>query len=166
MKKLLTLTSLAFLAASGSASAVTLTGNTASVDIIAPLAVSDNGGANNSLNFATVLRSDSVATTVTIDTTGSITAGSASVFGTPTAAVFNVTGEASTAYTISAIPGINLTGTGANIPLTFDVSAASGVTPSLSGAGTDTINIGGTIVAASGQTSGSYSGTYDVIVNY
>ena len=42
----------------------------------------------------------------------------------------------------------------------------AGATPSLSGGGSDTFNVGATLNVGATQAAGTYSGTFDVTVNY
>lgn len=88
--------------------------------------------------------------------------------GSGSAAQITVSGEPNTTYSI----GLPLDGvvalsnaTGPNMPVKTFVSTPSG-TGLVGNGGSQTINIGATLVVAPGQAVGSYSGTFAVSLNY
>ena len=81
------------------------------------------------------------------------------------AGVFNITGEASKAYTVT-LPSTNVTindNTGNSMTITDFVSNASGTVGS---DGTDSFNVGAKLNVAANQPAGSYSGSFTVEVVY
>jgi len=139
------------------------------------MAASANGQANATIIEAIAITADlslefgniinGAANTVTVDTTGAISATDPTqlVGGTVRAAQFTVTGDPGRAYTvtiptpISVISGVN--------SMTVDTftNDASGTIPV---AGTETFNVGANLTVANGQAAGTYSGTLVVQVNY
>jgi spore coat protein U-like protein len=115
--------------------------------------------------------------TVDVNTNGARTVSggvtASGVGGTPAAAKFDVTGQNSATYTIAYATGVTLTGPGAPMALTqvSDLTGAGGAatlvaTGALSGSGTQSIYIGGSLAVAANQVSGSYTGTISATVNY
>jgi hypothetical protein len=82
-----------------------------------------------------------------------------------TAATFNVTGDGASTYAIT-LPGtaVNLANGANTMSLGSFVSDPSGTGTLTSGA--QTLNVGGTLTVASAQAVGTYTGTYDVTVEY
>lgn len=142
----------------GSAKAASTSGN-ASATIAVPISVSES----SALSFGSVIRSAS-AGTVVINTSGtrSVTGGVTALGGTVSAASFAVSGEGSAAYTISFTDG-TLTGPGTSMAVSTFTNDGSG---SLSGGGSETVNVGATLSVGANQTEGAYTGTYTVTVNY
>ncbi|HXZ02219.1 MAG TPA: DUF4402 domain-containing protein [Stellaceae bacterium] len=87
------------------------------------------------------------------------------VAGTAAAGKFTVTGQPSSAVTISFSSGNVLAGPGPAMALGSFVHNA-GATPALDGSGTLTFSVGATLAIGAAQPPGSYSGTYAVTVNY
>jgi hypothetical protein len=86
---------------------------------------------------------------------------------TYSAALFNVSGTANASYTIT-LP-LNNTVTlvdAASHTMALNSFVSSPSSGLLSGGGVQTIRIGATLVVGSGQPAGSYSGTFNVTVNY
>jgi hypothetical protein len=120
--------------------------------------------------------SGSAGGTVTINTLGArdktgdvVLAG-----GTPGAATFTVTGEPSVGYAITLPATATLTGAGGGtmvLTLASDTTAA-GITSgqaasgTLSGTGTQTLYVGGSLAVAAGQTAGAYTGIFSATVAY
>jgi hypothetical protein len=101
------------------------------------------------------------SSTATRTYTGGITL--PAVTGLVQAAKFTVNGEGTSAYSI-AIPGSIIITSSANTMTIVPVSNPSG-----SGAlvgGTQDIYVGGTLTVAAAQAVGSYTGTFNVTVNY
>ena len=94
-----------------------------------------------------------------------VTGGAADFGGVSNAASFNLTGANNTAYTI-ILPGtVTLSSGGNTMSLGSFTSnpAGAGV---LDGTGKATLDVGGTLTVAAGQTAGAYTGVFSVIVNY
>ena len=87
------------------------------------------------------------------------------VTGLVQAAKFTVTGEGSSVYTITLPASITLSGTGADMSIVPNCSVAS-LTAAVLTAGTQVFYVGGVLTVAAVQTSGVYSGTFNVSVNY
>lgn len=145
--------------ASSGAMAASTTG-TANATIVSALSVTAGG---TPLEFGTI---GNAANTVTVDTTGARSATDATQLagGTPTAADFNVTGNASTAYSIS-IPATTITD-GTTVLTVNNFTHDAGATPTLSAGGADTFNVGADLIVTAGATTGAYTGTFTVTVNY
>jgi hypothetical protein len=145
--------------------------STATSTVIAPIAVT--AGAVLSFGRFSVL---AVGGTVDVDTdntlskTGGVTLGTGA---TGTAAQFDVTGDANNTYSITHGGAAVLT-SGANTMALTKVSAltaASGTsgnvaTGTLSGAGAQTVFVGGSLAVAASQPAGTYTGSVSVTVEY
>lgn len=87
--------------------------------------------------------------------------------GAGTAAQFAVSGDANLTYAIS-LPGngvVSLT-SGSNSMTLNNFTSSPNLTGALSVGGSQTLAVGATLSVGSNQASGSYSGTFDVTVNY
>ena len=88
--------------------------------------------------------------------------------GTASAAQFTITGTPSAVFVIT-LPADGTTfltdGASGSMALNSFVSSPSG-TGVLSGGGTQTINVGATLSVGNLQATGSYSGSFNVTVNY
>jgi hypothetical protein len=80
---------------------------------------------------------------------------------------FNVSGEndATYAITLPSNGDVTLEGDGTDLVVKDFVSDPD-ETGTLNASGVQTINVGATVVVPAGQTAGSYSGQYEVTVNY
>ena len=118
------------------------------------------------LNFGTIISGP--AGTVTVSPAGLETASGASIVSpnpNVSAAQFNVTGEPSTAYSISLPSSITISN-GAQT-MTVD-NFTTNPTPSglLSGLGAQSLQVGARLSVLANQAVGSYSGTFSVTVAY
>lgn len=117
------------------------------------------------LDFGTI-EADVAGDTLTIDTTGNVTATGASVSsGTPASGAWTSTGDALAAVTISFSAGDTLTGPGTAMALDTFTHDAGG-TPAFDGTGNLAFNVGANLTIGAAQTAGTYSGSYDVTVDY
>lgn len=134
---------------------------TASVTIATPIAISQT----TPLSFGTVVASGTAGTVVVSNASVRTTTGGVGALGgTPAAAVFNVTGQGTNAFSITLPTTVSLTGPGTAMNVTtFNHNA--GASPALA-AGAKTVNVGATLGVGANQTAGTYSGTYTVSVNY
>lgn len=84
---------------------------------------------------------------------------------TPTAGVFNITGEPNVSVTVTLPSSITLTGsTGGTMTVnTFTKSVAS---PTLNSSGQLSLGIGANLNINASQTAGTYTGTYTLTINY
>ncbi len=147
-----------------------VTENTAaSAKIVTPIQITET----SALNFGTM--SGGVAGGTCILSTSGVRTGTVNLTNNaPLAsnAAYTVNGQISSTYaitlpsTITVIKPITLE-TMTIIPIARTASAAvDGVTGTLNNGGTDTFTVGGTLTVGANQASGSYSGTFDVTVNY
>ncbi len=152
---------LALFAASGAAHAADATGD-AAASIAVPISIAQNGAG---LNFGTVTASAALGTVV-VTTAGarSVTGGVAELGGTIAAATFDVTGEGTSAYTIT-LPSSATLNSGGNSMTVDTFNHDAGGSPALSG-GSDSFNVGATLNVAANQAAGAYTGTYTITVNY
>ncbi len=140
----------------------------AGATIIKPIAIAKN----TDMNFGNVAPSSTLAGTVTLSTAGTRTNSGASlptVAGTVAAAQFTVTGEGTSAFTISmpADNAIKLVGPGGStvMNLTGFTNDAGGATSALV-AGSKIIKVGATLNVGIAQAAGAYTADFAVTVNY
>ena len=159
-KLLLTTTLIATALIGGHANAVDQTGN-ASATIVQGLAVNET----TAMDFSSIVP-DAAGDTITMDTAGARSATGSSTFqGTGQAGVFGITGNPSSAITISFSTGDVLSGPGADMSLSNFAHDAGG-SPALDGSGALTLNVGADLGINAAQTAGAYSGTYTISVDY
>lgn len=162
MIKLILMTTVAItLAAHFSAYAVTATGNADAV-IKKALTATEN----TRINFATI-QVPATGATVTISPAGVVsTAASGYYFsGTAAAGNFAITGDANAPLTVSFTNG-SLSGSGSAMALqNFTTSPATGSIQT-NASGSLSLNIGADLIVGNNQASGSYTGTYQITVNY
>lgn len=147
--------------------------NTAGGEIMAPITLE----ANLPLEFGrlavqailggTVVLTPAASTTATASDGVSLIAGGA----TRTAAKYTVGGLADYGYAITVEnPVITITRTGGGTMTITGINCLSTKTPSTTGGmltgGSDIFYLGGTLNVAGGQTAGTYSGSFNVSVNY
>ncbi len=118
------------------------------------------------LNFASIVPSATSASTVVVDSAGSLTCGAGlTCLGTPSAADFTVAGTPDETYSLSLPADANIT-SGANTMLvesfTTDLAGNSGT---LTG-GASAFKVGATLNVGAAQATGNYAGTFTVTVNY
>lgn len=111
------------------------------------------------MDFGTVLVQSGQAQTITIGTDGSISTG-----GNGQSGIFSASGVPNSAVTISFSDTLLSAGT-STMPLNNFVHDA-GATPTFNGSGALEFKIGADIKIAENQAAGTYSGTYQLSVNY
>lgn len=117
------------------------------------------------MEFALIIP-DSLGDVITLTPSENISGQSTSLFsGRVQAAEFIARGEKNSAITISFSSGDFLSGSGANMPL-GNFTHDAGFTPTLAGNGRLIFSVGADLTINAGQTSGVYSGTYTVTVDY
>jgi hypothetical protein len=86
----------------------------------------------------------------------------------PASAVFGVTGEAGFTYAITLpTDGAVTISDGASHTMAVNAFVSNpGTTGTLSGAGTDTLKVGATLVVGNNQVPGTYTGSFNVTVSY
>lgn len=130
-----------------------------------PITLSKTGD----LDFGEI--SPSTGSTTVVVTTASATTGSTAslVGGTPAAASFDVGGLALRSYSIT-LPGdgtITIDDAGAGVAMDVDgFNHDAGGTPALGAGGTDSFNVGATLTVGADQLAGTYTGSFDVTVDY
>lgn len=150
--------------------APTATAN-ASATIISPIAVtktSDLVFGNLAVGAVGGNVAVSVADVVTISGAGTTVSQPVGNTGSPAAAEFAVTGEAGMTYSITlpADGTVSITDGGSNTMAVNGFVSNPGTTGTLSGAGTDTLSVGATLVVGNNQAPGTYTGTFSVTVAY
>jgi Domain of unknown function (DUF4402) len=119
------------------------------------------------MNFGDVVAGGSAGTVVLTtggvrSATGGATLGNA---GATAAAAFNVTGQGSATYSIT-LP-VSTTVTSGGNTMTVDTFASNPAgTGTLSGGGSQALAVGATLNLAASQTSGTYTGTFNLSVTY
>ncbi len=136
---------------------------TASATVIAPIQIAKQ----TDLAFGS-FAATSVAGSVIIAPGGGVTTSNVSlVSGSTNAASFTVSGAASTAYSIT-LPlnnTVTIDSGGDSMDVNSFTSDPSG-TGTLSAGGADTLNVGATLEVGANQPAGTYTGTFDVTVEY
>jgi hypothetical protein len=106
---------------------------------------------------------------VTVSAAGVRSAGSGVVLvsSVSSAAQFSVSGDPNLTYSIT-LPanGAVVLSSGANTMALSNFSSSPSPAGQLSAGGTQTLTVGATLTVGTTQATGSYSGSYDVIVNY
>lgn len=168
-KKLLLIAGVAVTSASIYSStliAATVSGD-ASANVITPLGVTQSAG----MNFGDVA-GDTGGTSVVLSTAGTTSGSGVVAGGTTAAGAFAVTGEVSTAYTLTLPASITIDDGGINTMLVnaFTTTLTAGppntFTSTLDASGDDNFTVGATLTIGATQAAGTYSGTYAVIVSY
>jgi hypothetical protein len=135
--------------------------------IIAPLAIA----LNTDLHFGTIMKG-ALASTVEITPAGvrTVLTGNATLSAlapAATAARFTITGEPTLSYSITLPASTSITGPGP--AMTVNVFTGDVVSPNtIPAGGSQILNVGAVLNVATGatQTSGTYTGTFNVSVNY
>ncbi len=152
----------------------TVTGTEVGAKVIVPMTLAQTAP----LNFGTITEISATAGTIVLpsnSTSRVFTGGFAASAVAPVAtnAAYNVTGTASSTYalTLPATTTVTNTTSAATMDVTlmtarFNGAGADAVTSTLSTEGTDNFTLGGTLSAAGVQTAGTYTGTFDVTVDY
>ena len=165
-KKLLLITSAAIASASiysfsGVAVAAT---DTATVKVVQALTITN---ATTALNFGDIVVA--AAGTVVVAPDGATGGGSIKPTGNPAAAEFTVVGEDGKAYAVT-VPTVAISITGPGTPMTatnFHYDTGAGVdTDGLAVSTGATLFVGATLNVGFPQTSGTYTGLYNVTVDY
>jgi len=165
MIKQLTITfALSLLLLSGMAAYAASASSNIDADIVPAIAISNTV----SLQFG-MIASSALAGSVTVTTAGvrSASGGVTLANGTTaTAASFAVTGADSNTYAITLPADGTTTITGAGDPMGVNFVSNPLTTGTLSGAGAQTLLVGGTLSVGASQAAGAYSGTFDATVAY
>jgi len=143
------------------AQAASVTGS-ASADVRTPIAIT----AGAAMNFGNIAVG-AIGGTAVVDTADalSVTGDVSGLSGVvPASGAFSVTGQGTSTYSITLPTTIALT-SGANTMTVSALNHNAGLTPALA-AGAATFKVGGTLTAAGGQATGTYTGSYSVVVNY
>lgn len=138
--------------------------SSAAARIITPIALTNSTG----LNFGNIAASD-VLGTVTIapaggrTSTGGVTP---SAIGAFTNAIFGASGEFNATYAITLPASTTVSDGGSNSMTINGFTSDPSGTGTLSGIGSQTINVGATLNVNASQASGNYTGTYNVTIAY
>lgn len=141
--------------------AAAITGN-ATATVIAPIAIA------NTADLAFGKFAASTGGTVVMSPASGRTRTGAVVLSTVTpgaAASFNVTGDNNATYAITLPASATIT-SGVNNMTVGTFTSTPSATGTLSGAGAQTVTVGGTLTVASAQVAGAYTGTFSVTVEY
>jgi hypothetical protein len=168
-KKMKRLVTLAFSIAGLALGSIAFAQNTATATanatarIITPISISKTAD----LNFGDVVASGSAGTVVLStagarSTTGGASLGSGSAVS---AAAFTVSGQGSATYAITLPASATVTSGPNTMTVNAFTSNPSG-TGTLSGGGSQNLNVGATLNVGVSQPTGTYSGTFDVTVTY
>jgi hypothetical protein len=172
MKKLVIIIAVIIIAGYSTKVMAQATENTAAAaKIVTPIAITETA----SLHFGTMAISAGTPGTCVLSTQGTRaqTGGVNLSVQAPTAsnAAYNVSGAVNTTYGITLPSTITVTSGPANMTINTLLArtasaAANGLTGTLSAAGTDNFTVGGTLNVTAGQSTGVYTGTFDVTVAY
>lgn len=164
MKKIILASAIALVSASpafaASGNSSTATGS-ATATIVEPIVLTHTPGAL--LGFGRFTTGTGGSVTVSAAGVGSIGGDVAFVPGSSNSAdAFTVTGDTGRAFSIATTGG-NVSAGSTNIAFTTSASAANGT---LSGAGTASFTVGGTLTLAGTEAAGAYTGSYSATVTY
>ena len=136
---------------------------TASARIIKPLLFTNSQG----IAFGNIAASASPGTvTISTDNVRTSTGGvTPSAVGGTTQAIYTATGENNATYTITLPETVEIN-SGENKMTVNGFVSNPGTTGTLSGSGTQTINVGATLNVKANQAVGDYTGNYDVTIAY
>ena len=141
-------------------SAASVTAST-SANVISPLIITEN----TALNFGDVAVGLTGGDVILAPGGGRSVTGDAQAVlgGANTAGTFTISGQALKAYTLTFPGTVDISGGVGTMDVTTFSDTSSG---SISGAGTETFNVGATLTIGGAQAPGLYSSTYTVTVNY
>lgn len=168
MKKILGLAIVMMLAYSQVSLAQSQASMTANATATIVTGLSCAHGTNSDLAFGKIIASNQAGTVVVSPASArSYTGGAILTTGLAvTAAEFVLTGQASTAVTVT-LPSSAVTITsGSNTMSVTTFTSDAGSSPALSSGGALTVKVGGTLSVAANQAAGSYTGTFDVTFAY
>ena len=138
----------------------------AGANIISPLTITKD----TDLHFGDLVPSTTESVTVVMNQSGVITSAAQYYLstGNRTAASFKITGQPNHSYNIVADETVTLAGpSGSTMTLTFDPNLSiTGTSITMPSSGTETLNLGGSLVLAANQVSGTYTVDFDVTVAY
>ena len=137
--------------------------DTANVDITvaAPISISAVGD----MDFGTMVTTGT-AGTVTVTPAGARSSVNVDLLGgVPSAASFDVTGDGNANYSIT-LPSSTTLSSGGDTMTVDTFTDNAGASPKLPPGGSETFNVGATLNVGATQAAGTYSGTFDVTVNY
>ena len=123
--------------------------------------------AADTLAFGDILSGDSG--TIILDTSNGVAGTLITGTGTRTSGSFTIAGAANAVYTVTLDASITITDPVSTNSMTVSgINHDSGIlgARTLDGSGDDTLSIGGTLTVGGTEAIGSYSGTYNVVVNY
>jgi len=133
--------------------------STITATILTPISISKQAD----LAFGEVYPDGTVTGTVTVDHSGGRTfQGGVAAGSVPgSAGSFTVTGELGSTYSLTIPASVNLLGPGAEMLVNLNHNSSGSLS-----LGADTFKIGGVLNVGANQSSGAYSATFVVTVNY
>lgn len=136
---------------------------------VAPVNWAQTVTAAQALSFGSFSAAN-VAGTVTVTAAGARSSGGGVILvpsGSGAAASFSVTGSPGATYAITLpVNGVVFLSSGSNTMGVNNFTSNPASTGQLSGGGSQTLMVGATLSVGANQASGSYSGTFNVTVNY
>lgn len=153
----------------------TVTGTTAGAKLIKPMTLSQTSPLHfGTINVLVGAGGDVILPSNSIVRTFDPGVASGIVNPQPTNAAYNVTGTKNVTYALTLPVTITVTendGTGATMVISaltarFNGKLDDATTSVLSGTGTDSFKVGGTLTVAPAQVAGIYAGTFNVSVDY
>lgn len=163
MKRALLGAAVAALSMSASAANATTTTGTAKAKILRQITLTNT----SDLQFATVI-SGATASTVVVSTAGAATCGAGlTCTGTTTAANFDIQGTNNAVVLVGGDASVTLNGSlGGTMTAALAYSTNSVTLTNGPGTVGGSFQVGGTLSVNANQTSGDYSGTFNVTANY
>ncbi len=134
---------------------------TTSSSIVAPITISETA----QLNFG-YIASAAVGGTLSVSTSGASSAINVTdLGGAVSQGVFAVSGQGGASFSVT-LPGSATLSSGGNTMTVDNFNHDGGVSPTIAGGGSRTINVGATLNVGSNQAGGVYTGSYSISVNY
>lgn len=138
-----------------------------SVDASANIAAALQISKTSDLAFGTIIPSSTSAGSVVIAQGGTRTTNAVTGVpgGTVSAATFTISGEENATYSLTMPTTVALSGPGANMTATLDPSLDPNASQTM-GSSDTTLNVGASLAVGQNQTSGAYTGSFNVTVAY
>jgi len=148
----------------------------AKAEVTSQLAIADGSGiaGGTTLNFGKLAVSAGSGGTITISTVNvpTVSGGVNAITSTTSTAIFALTGMAGKTYAITLPASTVVTRAGGSETMTIDnfkattTSTGDGLTGTLSGVGSDIVNVGAQLNVNAAQADGIYNGTFSVTAAY
>jgi len=157
-----------YVAPAGTTPTAGSTAGTAIATVYRPISVS----LSSNLAFGKIVRPTSGSGTVTIDATSgarTMSAGAGLNSPTPSRAAYSVTGEGGQLFSVAVPSTFVMSGSGGGsltVTTSTTATASQALSSALGSAGSYSFGVGGSLPITSTTTTGSYSGTFSVTVQY